>query len=68
MVIMASVPTFVLAAAAELFLPEEWYSWILPVGFLATAVLLFFPTKARTFVRFTLPRIRTSGRRVLLRV
>ena len=47
MVIMASVPTFVLAAAAELFLPEEWYSWILPAGFIATAVLLFFSDKGK---------------------
>lgn len=47
MVALSSVPTFIIAAAAELFFPEEWYTFLLPVGFAATAVLDFVSGKGK---------------------
>lgn len=38
--VIASIPTFIIAAAVKFFLPENVNKYILPVGFAATAALL----------------------------
>ena len=40
MVLLASLPTFIIAMAVELFLPSDSLQYFLPAGFLITAVLL----------------------------
>lgn len=39
-IVVASIPTFALALAVKLFVPERALTWALPVGFALTAVLI----------------------------
>ena len=46
--VIASIPTFIIAAAVKFFLPEGVDKYILPVGFALTAALLLLSSLNKT--------------------